>query len=282
MSDLGILRQIEPWQEQEDGDGDKTGMHRAQTFVGTTTYMAPERIDGREYSYGSDIWSFGLALLTVALGKLPLESTGGFWQVLQSVRDKPSPTVPDNGHWSSEFREFVALCLQKNPEDRPSASELLLHPFLKQAVVELPDDLGAIGAVELKAVVRALYEHVDMLRSESSLTTSGHSAMVELDNCDKLSSGNPWNDEKMEEKGRLISSMEMTKLLLFGDPPSGLSGVCQSVKDASYSHRLKTLADQLHMPLPLAINVARKTLLTINTSDYKEVRTPKATHCRPK
>lgn len=44
----------------------------ARTFVGTIVYMSPERITGESaYSYPSDIWSFGLAMLTVADGRFP-------------------------------------------------------------------------------------------------------------------------------------------------------------------------------------------------------------------
>lgn len=38
--------------------------------------MSPERIDGREYSYPSDVWAFGLSLMTLALGALPIETQG--------------------------------------------------------------------------------------------------------------------------------------------------------------------------------------------------------------
>lgn len=40
------------------------------------TFMSPERIDGREYSYPSDVWAFGLSLMTLALGVLPIDTNG--------------------------------------------------------------------------------------------------------------------------------------------------------------------------------------------------------------
>lgn len=69
-----------------DPPNSNTPLNRAHTFVGTLTYMSPERISGDGYSYSSDIWSLGMSLLTTALGKLPLETKHGYWGVLHSVR----------------------------------------------------------------------------------------------------------------------------------------------------------------------------------------------------
>jgi mitogen-activated protein kinase kinase len=43
----------------------------AVTFVGTSTYMSPERIQGSRYTVKSDVWSLGITLLELALGKAP-------------------------------------------------------------------------------------------------------------------------------------------------------------------------------------------------------------------
>lgn len=43
----------------------------ADTFVGTSTYMSPERIQGDQYSAKSDVWSLGVSLIEVALGRFP-------------------------------------------------------------------------------------------------------------------------------------------------------------------------------------------------------------------
>jgi len=56
ISDLGIVRDLED---------DATA---AETFTGTYTFMSPERICGKKYSYNSDVWSLGLTVMTVAVG----------------------------------------------------------------------------------------------------------------------------------------------------------------------------------------------------------------------
>lgn len=44
----------------------------ANSFVGTRSYMSPERLQGSKYSVQSDIWSFGLSLVELAIGKYPI------------------------------------------------------------------------------------------------------------------------------------------------------------------------------------------------------------------
>jgi len=43
----------------------------ADTFVGTSTYMSPERIQGAQYTVKSDVWSLGVSLIELALGRFP-------------------------------------------------------------------------------------------------------------------------------------------------------------------------------------------------------------------
>ena len=45
----------------------------AKTYVGTNAYMAPERVVGRDYTVYSDVWSFGLSLLELAIGEFPYQ-----------------------------------------------------------------------------------------------------------------------------------------------------------------------------------------------------------------
>jgi len=59
LTDFGIAKQLdETWA-------------LAHTFIGTTIYMSPERMEGEQYSYAGDIWSLGVILLEMLLGKYP-------------------------------------------------------------------------------------------------------------------------------------------------------------------------------------------------------------------
>lgn len=54
---------------------------------------------------------------------------------------KELPTIPEN--LSDEGKDFVRLCLQRNPSQRPTAAQLLDHPFVKSAVPPENSKLGS-------------------------------------------------------------------------------------------------------------------------------------------
>jgi mitogen-activated protein kinase kinase 1 len=54
------------------------------SWVGTLTYMSPERLKGDMYRSDTDIWSLGIVLVECAFGKYPYnENYTGFWEMLE-------------------------------------------------------------------------------------------------------------------------------------------------------------------------------------------------------
>uniref|UniRef100_A0A2N9HFU5 mitogen-activated protein kinase kinase n=1 Tax=Fagus sylvatica TaxID=28930 RepID=A0A2N9HFU5_FAGSY len=108
---------------------------QANTFLGTYNYMSPERIVGGKYNAKSDIWSMGLLLLECATGQFPYSPSeqGGAWanfyELMEAIVEKPPP-LPPSDQFSSEFCSFISACVRKEPKDRPSAHELMTHPFI--------------------------------------------------------------------------------------------------------------------------------------------------------
>lgn len=108
----------------------------ATTYVGTHAYMAPERIQGDEYSIRSELWSLGVSLLEMALGRFPYptESHGGaetFLPIalLQCIVHENPPRLPED-KFSPAFVDFVSQCMQKNPISRLTPEAVLAHPFI--------------------------------------------------------------------------------------------------------------------------------------------------------
>lgn len=108
----------------------------ADTFVGTSTYMAPERIQGEKYTVKSDVWSFGLTIMELAIGKFPFGASealsdgdgapAGILDLLQQIVHEPAPKLPKSDAFPSILDDMIQKCLYKEPERRPTPQELFV------------------------------------------------------------------------------------------------------------------------------------------------------------
>jgi len=118
----------------------------AATFVGTATYMSPERANGKDYSYRSDVWSAGMVVYEVATGRYPF-ATKSFLELYDCLCSKPAPRL-DTAEFPPALCDFVAQCLTKEEAHRPDAETLLGH----EVVAGLCDEQVAALAQWLTAL----------------------------------------------------------------------------------------------------------------------------------
>ncbi|CAL4901984.1 unnamed protein product [Urochloa decumbens] len=109
------------------------GSSKEAIIGGTPAFMAPEVARGEEQGPAADVWALGCTVIEMATGRAPWSGVVG--DVLASVRligyTDAAPEVPK---WlSAEARDFIGSCLARRPGDRPTAAELLEHPFLASA-----------------------------------------------------------------------------------------------------------------------------------------------------
>jgi len=127
ISDFGIVRELEQTRDVVD------------TFVGTKVYMSPERIVGDSYSYASDVWSFGLTLYSLIMGKVPYSGKEGFMNLLNMITNDNLPEIPFSIFQNDELHHFIhGCCLVKDPDQRWTVEELLDHDFLAGVDVDTP------------------------------------------------------------------------------------------------------------------------------------------------
>lgn len=92
--------------------------------------MAPEVIRGQPYDASADIWSLGITIIELATGAPP--GRGRPADLAATAREStPAPQLPAS--FSKQMRDFVSLCLQKDPAQRPAAADLLQHRWLNHA-----------------------------------------------------------------------------------------------------------------------------------------------------
>jgi serine/threonine protein kinase len=97
--------------------------------IGTPFYMSPEVIMQNRYNYKCDIWSLGITIIEMAEGEPPFAKVKPYL-VLKKIITQPPTGLKNKEKWSQEFNDFVSKCLIFEPNDRPSAKELLNHPFI--------------------------------------------------------------------------------------------------------------------------------------------------------
>jgi mitogen-activated protein kinase kinase len=106
----------------------------AKTYVGSMTYMAPERVRSNQsgdYTIQADVWSLGATLYELVLGA-PLYAVSGYdsaFAHLMAISVEPCPEIPDDS-CSPEMNELIRSFLAKKPHERPTFEALLEHPLV--------------------------------------------------------------------------------------------------------------------------------------------------------
>lgn len=115
---MGLAKQVES----------KTTMN--STFAGTPLAMAPELINGMQYSFKADVWSLGTLLFQMLTGSHPF--TGRNMEELKSNIKKGAYKIPRDIELSHECVEFLDSCLRFDTIKRKDWLELRNHIFLSQ------------------------------------------------------------------------------------------------------------------------------------------------------
>jgi len=129
------------------------------TFVGTRSYMAPERLEGLGTTASGDVWSLGLTMVEAMVGTFPIpppnppiavlpkvisnppklarrESSStkqkpmSIFETLAAVVEGEAPRLPEAVGFSPDVQNYVTSCCEKDPTKRASLDDLLTHRWM--------------------------------------------------------------------------------------------------------------------------------------------------------
>jgi mitogen-activated protein kinase kinase kinase 17/18 len=101
----------------------------ARPFGGTPAFMAPEVARGEGQGPAADVWALGCTVVELATGRAPWGDADGLLAAVHRIGY--TDDVPEAPAWmSADARDFLARCFERRAAARPTAAQLLAHPFV--------------------------------------------------------------------------------------------------------------------------------------------------------
>ncbi|KAK2141644.1 hypothetical protein LSH36_1062g00012 [Paralvinella palmiformis] len=97
----------------------------AKTCVGTPCYLAPEMCQDIPYSSKADVWALGCLLYEMCALRPAFDANNLISLFYKIIRGDYEP-IPSQ--YSKCLGELIKVILVKNPDERPSARQVLIHP----------------------------------------------------------------------------------------------------------------------------------------------------------
>jgi len=122
LGDFGLAAKL-------DFDGEKK-----RTICGTPNYIAPEVLEGRSgHSYEVDIWSLGVIIYTLIIGKPPFE-TNDVKATYRRIKQN-SYAFPEHVQISHAAKDLISSILTNDPLMRPNLDGIMSHDFLNMNTI---------------------------------------------------------------------------------------------------------------------------------------------------
>ena len=106
---------------------------RKRTVCGTPNYIAPEILEGKTgHSFEVDIWSLGVIIYTLIIGKPPCE-TNNVKETYKRIKND-NYSFPENALISEPSKELIQSILVLDPNKRPNLDQILVSDFFNMGI----------------------------------------------------------------------------------------------------------------------------------------------------
>lgn len=164
LSDFGIAKDLSI----------ETELTQAGVSVGSPAYSSPEQICGKELDTRTDIYSLGVVLLELLLGRNPFKAET-YAEIAINHVEKP---LPDPAEVSAQYQTILKKMLAKNPEDRYHSIDEFLEAT--QSVLLDSDDETVKAAFDVSFPGKngLISDFFNKLRSHKLITASIGAAIL--------------------------------------------------------------------------------------------------------
>ncbi|XP_026444405.1 serine/threonine-protein kinase ATG1c-like isoform X3 [Papaver somniferum] len=143
IADFGFARSLQP-----------RGL--AETLCGSPLYMAPEIMQFQKYDAKADLWSVGVILYQLVIGKTPFTGNNQI-QLLQNIMKSKELQFPtDIKELSSDCTDLCRKLLRRDPVERLTFEEFFGHLFL--STHKCKESLRSADSAPMTKVVNAAAE----------------------------------------------------------------------------------------------------------------------------
>ena len=113
-------------------DRERPSSRRTGSTIGTVAYMSPEQLKGEDVDHRTDIWSLGVVLYEMVMGRRPFEGQYEHAVIYSVLHDEME--VPED--LPARVRYLLLHTLGKNPADRYQHADDILHDMAAEGRIE--------------------------------------------------------------------------------------------------------------------------------------------------